>query len=686
MSIQKQVKINNASVEQAGLSRDFSADIAEFIWNGFDAGASEVRIAYIINEIKGVESLSIEDNGEGIDYSTIEKTFGILLDSSKSSLAGSSSYVHGKRGIGRFSFKYFAHIAEWISVFKKDNKKYRFSIKISADNKEKYSISDDLEDVKDVDISTGCRVNFSVLNDSSVNELVTPSFIESLRREFGWYLHLNKERGFKLFINDKVLDYESSIIDSDEKKVKISHGKESYIFGLNYIEWKKNTGDDYYYNYFLDTNYIEKGKKTTSFNKNGINFHHSVYIVSSFFENYSPSSNKQENKSSLFEDDFIFKELNKELHLFLQEKQKKFINRNAEILIQELEQEKVFPEFENNELGEDRKREFVNLTKSLYRLEPKLFIKVSPLQKRSFLSFLKLSIDSNERENVVKIIESIVDMTAEERAELAKILQVTTLSNIVYVMKDIVGRIKNVEILKSLVNDFEKYTNERDNIQKIMEKCFWLFGEQYTVVSSDKSFTSALQKYYIDILNEDLSHELKLSLDHKDSKKRPDLFLCRQYPLTQTPTRLSEDNIIIELKRPSVDIGITQMRQLEDYMDFIVKSSNFSGTIRNWKFYIVGKNLTGEVQARVDENKNKGEEQFLYLRIKNFAIYALNWDDLFQSFKLKAGFILSKLDIKTEVIIDELKKENISPAGMPDYLTKIVSNEKSVSSPPANPM
>lgn len=245
MSTQKQVKINNTSVERAGLSRDFKADIAEFIWNGFDAKATIVEINYKVNAIEGIEEISITDNGEGIDFDTIEETFGILLDSKKSSIAGSSSYVHGKKGIGRFSFQYFATSAEWISVYEKNGKKYKFKIEIDADNKEQFSLSEP-EEIRNDTHGTGCIVRFYQLNEAVV-QLVSPSFLDFLKFEFGWFLHLNKSRGYKLLVNGLKLEYETIISDSDQRTVEITVGKESYKFDLNFIEWKNNIGDDYYF-------------------------------------------------------------------------------------------------------------------------------------------------------------------------------------------------------------------------------------------------------------------------------------------------------------------------------------------------------------------------------------------------------------------------------------------------------
>ncbi|MES1249737.1 MAG: ATP-binding protein, partial [Chitinophaga rupis] len=75
------VSVNNSGIESAGLTHDYMQAISEYIWNGFDAKASHIRIEYTANALDHLTSFSIIDNGEGIDLSTIEHTFGNFMDS-----------------------------------------------------------------------------------------------------------------------------------------------------------------------------------------------------------------------------------------------------------------------------------------------------------------------------------------------------------------------------------------------------------------------------------------------------------------------------------------------------------------------------------------------------------------------------------------------------------------------------
>lgn len=56
--------------------------ICEYIWNGFDA-AIRINIDFFANELGGIESLEIRDNGERVNRSMHHQTFGRFIDSIK---------------------------------------------------------------------------------------------------------------------------------------------------------------------------------------------------------------------------------------------------------------------------------------------------------------------------------------------------------------------------------------------------------------------------------------------------------------------------------------------------------------------------------------------------------------------------------------------------------------------------
>ena len=83
--------------------------IAELIWNGFDAGASEIRVSVTETAADGTEFLTILDNGSGIEFRESSNNFKRFNDS----LKVSSYDTHGSQGRGRLAFSQICNHAEW---------------------------------------------------------------------------------------------------------------------------------------------------------------------------------------------------------------------------------------------------------------------------------------------------------------------------------------------------------------------------------------------------------------------------------------------------------------------------------------------------------------------------------------------------------------------------------------------
>ena len=71
-------------------------------------------------------------------------------------------------------------------------------------------------------------------------------------------------------------------------------------------------------------------------------------------------------------------------------------------------------------------------------------------------------LSSEERENVLTIIEQVVELSPQQRADFSMILKKTSLENIIDTIKFIEDRYKVIELLKSIVYDLTKFANERD--------------------------------------------------------------------------------------------------------------------------------------------------------------------------------------------------------------------------------
>lgn len=417
-------KITNASIESAGLPKDAKQVIAEYIWNGFDAKATVVAIDISSNELGYIERIRISDNGEGITPDTLDYSFGNFLDSLKKGQARRTSYTRGKKGKGRFAFSLFATRATWYTVVATADNLIQYNLVIDRDAKEEYDSS---EPQPSTASNTGTTVVLEGIFGLNAMTLQSEEFVDFLAQEFGWFLHLNKDMGHSIKINGKPISYQQLIQETDETSFTIYSPEEnSFIFKVNYIRWKYPIGDRYYY-YFLNSHKVEVAKLLSSFNNNAIEFHHSVYVESAFFNGFEQSDMMLSNEGNLFsekEQQVVYRKLWTELRDMLDRKQKKYVREQAVgIKLQELVQKDLLPRYGSSEVDKQRKTILLQLIQELYIADPRAFVGIKADLVRTYLGFLDLLLQTDRKPEILPIVEQAIPLSDNERERIRKILE-----------------------------------------------------------------------------------------------------------------------------------------------------------------------------------------------------------------------------------------------------------------------
>lgn len=647
--VKRYVALKNQSIETSGITKDYQVALCEYIWNGFEAKATTVWVDYTANDIGGVESISVKDNGDGICYETLPDTFGSFMASLKSAL---STQLKSKtnKGKGRFAFNAFSTEARWNTVYKKDGIPFKYSITI--DNIEKNAF-DPTAPIENVNIPTGTTVTFYNIQELTIEDMDFSSLEGLLLMEFSWYLFLNQDRNIQLYVNGLALDYtkyiDKALSEKIEKDIEGEH------FSISLIVWKEKIKEKFCV-YYIDKQNRLITRETTTFNRNTVDFNHSAYVTSSYFDDYIPVSPEIEGQAGMLgykKGDKVMKALQAFLQTLIDEKLRKYLLEKSETEIEKMRERGSFPRFSCDFYGQLREKDFISVTKELYCIESRIFYKLSPVQEKSLLGFLNLLLSSEERENVLTIIEEIVNLSEVQREDFAKILQKTHLENILDSIKLIESRYAVVEGLKALIYDFPTFTNERDHIQKIVGNHYWLFGEKYNLVSADARMQKALEQYIYILDGKD--EDVKLSED-PENDRRMDIFMARKRLTEDSYEANIEENIIVELKAPSIKLTKKIYRQIEDYMSFIVKQNRFNSQLRRWRFISVCKEVDDDIKGRYVAFRDKGK-RFLVYQQDNYEIYAMTWDDVFKDFELRHGFILDKLKYDCEQLSHEVVGE-----------------------------
>ncbi len=645
------VAVDNGSFDSAGITNDCQDAICEYIWNGFEAQASKVSVSIIGSTLQEAPAICIEDNGTGIDHDSLPNTFGAFLSSQKKT-ASIRLKSQVNKGKGRFSYTAIAGTATWSTIYADQRGMYQYTIHLDASNKANVRESDVVE-VSPENHKTGTIVSVPLVSEKTESQLSFEKMRARLLEEFAWYLFLNRERQIELEYLGNVIDYNDHINGELSRQVCVTIG--GYNFTIGIVVWKnciKNSSKIYYVN----NDGLVTGVENTSFNKNTVEFYHGVFVQSSYFSDIPTLINSEDDSFVEFENGQkkTMRALKKQIKALLDETLHRFLLIRADQFIEKMEKDALLPPFSDDDFGASRRRDFISVTREIYCVEPKIFHKLKPQQSKSMLGFLALLLDSNERENVLTVLEQIVALTPEQRAKFVQVLRRTKLEHIVDVMDIIQKRFDVVHQLKEIIYDksLSRFANERDHIQKIIEQHFWLFGDQYSMVTADVTFRRSLAA--LEAMLDTNSDEDDGNLSPEELRQRMDIFL---YGGRMNELGIKE-GLVIELKAPMVTLGQKVLSQIERYANTIRKELRFSGSSRAWRFYAICSTVDDDVKARYEGYRSHGKFGLASM-IGDFEIYALTWDDIFLSFEQRYHFLLEKIQSDFEQTAEDDTDERI---------------------------
>ena len=631
--------------------------ICEYIWNGFDAGASVIDIEIKENKFGTINFLSIKDNGSGINFSELPQKFKPFNNSEKYQNRENNlhhSIPHGKNGVGRLTFFSFATDAEWNTVYVDDLGKNRaYSIYMNSNYLHEYNPNNEKEPIDTLE-TTGTKVSFR-----NVFGIDKEKLIQSIRDKFFWFICLYSYKQYKIRLNGELIDFSSK--KKREYPIDISEVDTiKHKFEITAVLWNSSLGLEYSKYYFINSNGEEVYKENTTLKKKSDEFWHSVIIKSDYFDNFNfQSCDNGQMAFMVGKGDSEYKALIGHINSFLIQKRREYLEIASKAYIERLIDEHAYPCFNKFDfLDNYRKEQLDNIVSSLYQAEPKIFTSLNISQKKIFLRLLNTIMNSEDKESLFKVIEEVIELDEVERNNLAGLLEKTTLSNIVSTIKLIEDRIAVVQALKEIVFTKEFKAYEVKHVQAIVEKHYWLFGEQYHLLTSaEPDFNEALRR----LLYDKTGFSEFVSVEHEDANKEMDIFMNKQ-----NKTSGYFENVVVELKRPSVPIGEKQLSQVKRYMRVIQSDDRFNSPDSKWVYYLVGNHFTSDnyIQGELETNKHHGESGLVFCTT-NHKIYVKTWSEIFEDFSVKSDYLLQRLKLDEEIW---LKKHGCADEAVSDVV------------------
>lgn len=608
--------------------------VKELIWNACDADAKNIEVSFDYDGIAGAESVSdiyVKDDGHGIAIDRIEEYFGKYGRSQKtySDKSPGGRIYHGKLGQGRYKSLAAGNFLDWDSVFRDESGTLlRCEIHINSASRMNISYSETAEKAEAE--HTGTIVHIHGIPDEKIGfitKMAEPmETIPDLLATFAPYL---------LAYTDITIKYNGVTVDpaqqiksqEDQELVYEEDGKEPIKARLSAITWKEAQFNKLYICGSSGVVYAEMDytplKRTST----------SLYLMGDLFE-------------QMHRDNTLAMGNTNPAYAYFEEEAKKFARalvgeqeeEDAAVEIARIKEEGIYP-YDGEPEDDMKKAErdvFDVFAVQVNRAVPQLKSSSRQTKKLTY-RLMREAINTNPA-SIKTILTEVFNLTQQQQDDLAELLTHTSLPDIIDTAKTVSDRLVFLQVLEEMVyNDsVGKAIKERTQFHKVLLKELWIFGEKYTLGTSDQSLRNLLKAHLNCLGRDELTPEIPPEAV-EDLTRIPDLCLFQQI----CPSYENFEHLVIELKRPTLTLTLKEMDQIRDYALTVAENPMFDKTRTKWHFVLLGQRLDQHVQ-RALRNQTVGEGNFY--NADNVSISVFEWSKIIQDNKLKYEYLRRKLN------------------------------------------
>jgi hypothetical protein len=222
------------------------------------------------------------------------------------------------------------------------------------------------------------------------------------------------------------------------------------------------------------------------------------------------------------------------------------------------------------------------------------------------------------------------------------LLDKTSLSRVITSARRITDRMDFLLALEELVfGEMRTKLLERSQLHRVLAGETWVFREEYALTADDVTLRTALREHIRLLGREDLAPEEVDSaevVDATGARVVVDLMLSRIVP----QTRAHREHVVIEIKRPTVHIGIEQLMQIQKYAHAVASDGRFAMTDTRWEFWIVGDQLAADTELLL----NQGDREpgvFVTPGEHHVTVRAVTWAQVLADARHRLAFVRDSL-------------------------------------------
>ncbi|EKZ5664996.1 ATP-binding protein [Klebsiella aerogenes] len=602
--------------------------IKEIIWNAFDSNSLIVKVLFHkYSNTNTIEKVTIQDQGDGIPHHNVSSLFGSLGESwKKDAKKNGDRSLHGQYGKGRFKAFSLGEIVVWSTCVEDKGKYFRYSIKGNANNIKRFEISEPSESSDNI---KGTQVEiFNLAKQAS--SLATDSSKESITKEYALYLTEYPHK--KLFYDNAYITPSDVWLDKKEYNlgdIEIESAQENVSVSI--IEWKFKTPREIHY---CDENGFSlfnesAGKLVRSY---GVDF--TVYIKSPFIKRKF-----EENVLSLGSLESGIKELKDKVIDLCKNHfvNKEFLQKTK--IVDEWKEQNIYPYERTPQPGsiEEAEQKVFNILAVNVESYLTSFSKSNNNVKKFTFKLLSQALKDNPN-SVRKILSEVLVMSSDDQDSMAKLLEKTTLPNIIKASQVVSDRLNFLTGLEQLLFDdkTKKKLLERDQLHKLLENEAWLFREDFNLSRSENTLNQVLQ-YHADKMG--IIYDPELPVVREDGTTgRVDLLLSK----ARQPREGELEHLVVELKRPTKKIDLSVINQVKSYAYAVSNDGRFDKQNTKWVFVAV----SNEIDPLVQDEISQDDRPYGLLYSKgNVSIWIYTWGELIGQARSRLMFFSNLLDI-----------------------------------------
>lgn len=645
--------------------------VSELIWNALDAEADHVIVSLDFAGDTLINSISVADDGLGIDPDHLLTTLSNIGDSWKRTASKSPNgkrSLHGKRGQGRFQAFALGSRVEWNTVFfdKADKKHKAFSFFGDKSRIRQFPYTAPVPTER---TDTGTTVLIQNIESNFVS-LAGDEAEKRFTEEFAVYL--SQYPSVSITYCGNVLDPAAAWEEKVEVELPgIQYKGKDHPVELTIIEWKDNQKRSLY---LCNEEGAMLGQVDPQDAKVQVpGFHFTAYIKSSYL---SELHRNGEFELAALKPEVL--DLIKEAKGAIKQHWLKRRARNASRKVDEWKSKNIYPYEEPPKSSvEEAERDLFDVVAITVNDHLKGFDSAESSSQKLTLRLIKQALEKSP-ENLQIILHDVLDLKPEAQEDLASLLknEATNLPSVIKAARTVADRLDFLCLLDSLLYEPEKKKKlkERSQLHKMLEKETWIFGEEYNLAVSDKSLTEVLRRHREALgmheQGDDIEDESEVT-DLEGKRRIVDLMLSMRIPLAREEER---EHLVVELKAPRQKINRKVIEQIEDYARGVVNDERFKAkSIKvTWNFVAISNDFDQNAEARASSKTNS--EYGLIEEGENYKIWIVRWNQILEGCRGKYSFFQKHLNYEAddETAQEYLKKKHGKVFGD----TKTESEEK----------